>query len=135
MSARGELEVSTPGGGFHDAAPISYQEIDGKQVEVATRYALTKNRTNAADAGDAFTYGFDLAAYRSSPRPGDRPDDLDLRRLHRRWTDDRGYDIAVGPSAVHTLPAPRARPNSPSPMAVALARCLATMTPSTADLR
>jgi hypothetical protein len=33
VNARGELEVSTPGGGFHDAAPISFQEIDGKQVE------------------------------------------------------------------------------------------------------
>jgi hypothetical protein len=98
VNPRGELEVSTPGGGFHDAAPISFQEIDGAQVEVATKYALTKNPANAADRGDTFTYGFDLAAY-------DRRHTLVIDPLIFIYagyiggeSDDQGYDIAVGPS-------------------------------------
>ena len=61
VNAAGELEVETPGGGFHDAAPVSYQEIAGKQVEVATKYAMTK--TNTASESGVFSYGFDVAGY------------------------------------------------------------------------
>ncbi len=49
----GRLEVSTPVGGFHDDAPIAYQEVDGQRVPVAVAYVL---------ADDA-TYGFRLGDY------------------------------------------------------------------------
>ena len=97
VNARGELEISTPAGGFHDAAPISYQEIEGKQVEVATRYALTKNRA-AADAGDTFTYGFDLAAYDRRHVLMIDPTIFIYAGYIGGESDDQGYDIAVGPS-------------------------------------
>src|SRR5207244_384015 len=40
VTAAGELQVSTPVGGFQDERPSSYQESDGRRVEVATTYAL-----------------------------------------------------------------------------------------------
>jgi hypothetical protein len=98
VNGRGELEVSTPGGGFHDAAPVSFQEIDGKQVEVATRYALTKNRANAADGVDTFTYGFDLAAYDRRHVLVIDPTIFIYAGYIGGESDDQGYDIAVGPS-------------------------------------
>ena len=98
VNARGELEVSTAGGGFHDAAPISFQEVDGKQVEVATKYALTKNRANAADGGDTFTYGFDLAAYDRRHVLVIDPTIFIYAGYIGGESDDQGYDIAVGPS-------------------------------------
>jgi beta-propeller repeat-containing protein/PKD domain-containing protein len=36
----GELEVETPAGGFHDERPTAYQEVNGKQAEVAVDYDL-----------------------------------------------------------------------------------------------
>jgi len=49
----GQLEVSTPAGGFQDDAPIAYQEVDGERVPVAVSYALD----------DDATYGFRIGAY------------------------------------------------------------------------
>jgi hypothetical protein len=49
----GQLEVSTPAGGFQDDAPVAYQEVDGERVPVAGGYALD----------DATTYGFYVGAY------------------------------------------------------------------------
>jgi acyl-CoA hydrolase len=53
-----ELEVSTPVGGFRDARPVSYQEVEGQRVEVATAYVLE-------DAGESgwHVYGFRVGAY------------------------------------------------------------------------
>src|SRR5262249_41076915 len=56
---RGRLEVSTPLGGFTDDRPYAYQEVDGRRVEIATRYEK--------DAGQ-HSYAFDVADYdRSRP--------------------------------------------------------------------
>ncbi len=49
----GQLEVSTPAGGFQDEAPVAYQEVDGERVPVEVEYVLD----------DATTYGFDVGAY------------------------------------------------------------------------
>jgi len=49
----GQLEVSTPMGGFQDDAPVAYQEVDGKRVPVAVHYALE----------DTAVYGFRLGPY------------------------------------------------------------------------
>lgn len=40
LNQAGELEVETPAGGFRDAAPEAYQEIEGKRVPVSVSYAL-----------------------------------------------------------------------------------------------
>jgi hypothetical protein len=54
LDAEGRLEVTTPRGGFHDDAPLAYQEIDGERVEVASSYALDESVAR---------YGFHLGAY------------------------------------------------------------------------
>ena len=52
----GGLEVQTPGAGFTDEHPVSWQERDGERCKVTTDYSL--------DApNDALEYGFRLAAY------------------------------------------------------------------------
>jgi hypothetical protein len=53
MNKAGQLEVSTPAGGFEDDAPAAYQEVDGQRVPVTVRYALE----------DSATYSFRLGAY------------------------------------------------------------------------
>jgi hypothetical protein len=53
LNEAGQLEVSTPVGGFQDAAPVAYQQVDGQRMPVAVYYALE----------DATTYGFRLGAY------------------------------------------------------------------------
>ncbi len=40
VNEAGEMEVFTPAGGFRDHRPYAYQEIEGRQVEVAAAYAL-----------------------------------------------------------------------------------------------
>src|SRR5918993_288600 len=53
VGAGGELLVRTPLGILKDAAPVSYQRIDGERVPVESRYKLT------GDGG----YGFAVGAY------------------------------------------------------------------------
>lgn len=38
LNAAGQLEVTTPLGGFTDDVPIAYEEIDGRRVDVAVAY-------------------------------------------------------------------------------------------------
>lgn len=59
VNPAGEMEVETPAGGFRDAAPIAYQDIEGERVPVQTTYALREG----ASASSAQQYGFALAAY------------------------------------------------------------------------
>lgn len=85
LNEAGQLEVSTPAGGFTDDAPLAYQEVNGRRVPVAVRYAL---------ADDA-TYGFRLGDY----DPG-LPLVIDpVVLIHCGYiggvNDDRGNDIAV----------------------------------------
>ncbi|HEV8437728.1 MAG TPA: SBBP repeat-containing protein [Methylomirabilota bacterium] len=55
---RGRLEVSTPVGGFSEDRPYVYQEVDGRRIEIPSRYALAGQHS----------YGFDIGAYdRSRP--------------------------------------------------------------------
>ena len=39
LNRAGQLNVTTPAGGFQDDAPIAYQEVDGRRVPVAVEYA------------------------------------------------------------------------------------------------
>jgi hypothetical protein len=65
LNAAGELEVSTPAGGFIDERPVSWQESNGRQVEVASKYKVeTKGeQRNQQRAKSAIAYGFELGKY------------------------------------------------------------------------
>lgn len=57
-NASGQLVVSTPARKLRDDAPVSYQQVGGRRVPVATSYAL----------GGASSYGFQVGSYdRSRP--------------------------------------------------------------------
>jgi Beta-propeller repeat len=58
LNEGGDLEVSTPAGGFRDDKPYSYQEIEERHVEVPTAYSLESSR----NAGRRL-YGFRVGAY------------------------------------------------------------------------
>jgi hypothetical protein len=58
LTDAGELEVSTPVGGFHDEKPYAYQEVGHERVEVATAYAL-----EADAAAGPHAYGFRVGTY------------------------------------------------------------------------
>ena len=47
----GGLEVSTPVGSFSDKPPVSYQEVDERQVEVATAYRIEDRGWRMGDRG------------------------------------------------------------------------------------
>jgi hypothetical protein len=40
LNAAGQMQVTTPLGGFADDTPVAYQDIDGQRVQVAMAYAL-----------------------------------------------------------------------------------------------
>jgi len=54
----GALALQTPMGKLRDAAPVAYQQIDGRRVPVDSRYAID-------DAGADPRYGFALGSYRT----------------------------------------------------------------------
>jgi hypothetical protein len=56
LTDAGELEVSTPAGGFRDERPYAYQEINGRRVEVAAAYALAP-QSPAGVQGYSFSLG------------------------------------------------------------------------------
>jgi hypothetical protein len=61
LTEAGRIEVATPAGGFSEDKPYVYQEVDGRQVQVAAAYAL-----EPASASDGPIYGFRLGAYDKS---------------------------------------------------------------------
>ena len=61
LTRNGQLEVSTPFGGFQDARPIAYQEIEGERVEVKADFVIQDDPAAARQA-----VGFQLGAYDSS---------------------------------------------------------------------
>ena len=61
LNDTGQLEVSTPAGGFQDDAPMAYQEVDGQRTPVAVAFALEDATMSGADAPRS--YGFRLGAY------------------------------------------------------------------------
>ena len=58
LNGEGQLEVTTPAGGFTDDTPYSYQDIGGRRVEVPSSYQVAPG----AGAGDA-TVGIPVGAY------------------------------------------------------------------------
>jgi hypothetical protein len=87
LSETGELEIDTPAGGFQDAVPVSYQEVDGKRVEVATAYDLE----SAANSGRQ-VYGFRLGDYdRSQPLLVDP-----VVLVYAGYIGGLGYELGLG---------------------------------------
>lgn len=58
INARGELEVSTPLGGFHDQSPFSFQEKNDSQVAIKTGYRIISR-----EASGRVVYGFQVDTY------------------------------------------------------------------------
>jgi len=62
IDASGQLEVDTPLGGFHDQAPLAYQDRNGKRIPIPATFRME----GSADPSAAF--GFAVGAYdRSLP--------------------------------------------------------------------
>lgn len=55
VNREGQLEITTPVGSIRDDKPYSYQESDGQQIEIATRYAVSDDATSV--------YGFQVGEY------------------------------------------------------------------------
>jgi len=73
LTKEGRIAVETPMGSFSEDAPVSYQEIAGKRVDVQTPYTLISPKGGAtaakgtaqrvSDAGQPLVYGFAVGAY------------------------------------------------------------------------
>jgi hypothetical protein len=61
INQAGQLEVSAPVGGFLDESPVSYQEVGGRRVEIATAYRLGAMQERGATA-----YSFQVGEYDQS---------------------------------------------------------------------
>jgi hypothetical protein len=61
LTNAGQMEVSTPVGGFTDDKPYAYQEVEGQRVEIPMAYALDPN-----GASDSHAYSFSVGAYDKS---------------------------------------------------------------------
>ena len=64
LTDEGELEVTTPLGGFRDAAPVAYQVKNGQRMPVEMSYALTPPLLDGEAA--RYTYRFHLGPYDAS---------------------------------------------------------------------
>jgi hypothetical protein len=68
LNAAGQLEVTTPLGGFTDDAPIAWQEIDGERAPVPAAFDLRNGGTGSSIQYPASSFGFSLGLYdRSQP--------------------------------------------------------------------
>src|ERR1051325_1185105 len=96
VNGGGQLEISTPAGGFHDDKPFAYQEIDGKRAEVAAAYAMkAEGGPRTEETAGNYEYGFNLGAYdRSKPLVLD-PATLVYAGYIGGGSDDVAWGIAV----------------------------------------
>jgi hypothetical protein len=90
INEAGELEVSTPVGGFRDGRPYAYQIVDGEQVEVEADFALAP-----FDGSSSRAYAFSVGEYDPA-----RPLVIDpITYIYCGYIggteDDSGYGIAV----------------------------------------
>jgi hypothetical protein len=85
VTRAGALAIGTPLGVLYDERPRSYQEIRGKRVPVASRYALQGGTT----------YGFALAGGYDRARPLVIDPGLAYSTFLGGTTDDRSFGIAV----------------------------------------
>ncbi|MBI4671596.1 MAG: SBBP repeat-containing protein [Chloroflexi bacterium] len=98
LNDAGQLEVSTPAGGFHDDAPVAYQEVDGQRVPVAVGYSLEDAAQWGADesgADEPRSYGFRVGMYDPTLPLVIDPAVLVYAGYIGGSGYDRGYGIAV----------------------------------------
>ncbi len=93
LNTDGQLEVTTPLGGFRDDAPVAYQDIDGQRVPVPMAYQISE--VSALHTPRSTLYGFAIGPYDPT-----RPLVLDPAVLiHCGYIggddNDWGYSIAV----------------------------------------
>ena len=60
LNEAGQLEISTPAGGFQDDAPAAYQEVNGQRVPVPVAFTMLPSPDGRGDGGEV---GFRLGAY------------------------------------------------------------------------
>jgi uncharacterized repeat protein (TIGR01451 family) len=85
----GQLEVSTPAGGFHDDRPFAYQETAAGKTEVIAAYSLANDETMRA------SYGFSVGDYDHSTSLVLDPAVVVYCGLIGGAGDDAGNSIAV----------------------------------------
>jgi hypothetical protein len=64
LNDAGQLEVSTPAGGFQDDAPVAYQEVNGQRMPVFVEYVL--DDAPAPGVNEPHSYGFHVGTYNPS---------------------------------------------------------------------
>jgi len=99
LTREGRIQIETPVGNFAEDVPVSYQDVEGKQLNVPTTYALIAPREGAAqrvsDSGERKVYGFTVGPYdRERPLVID-PVTLIYAGYIGGSTAEYGYDIAV----------------------------------------
>jgi hypothetical protein len=103
VNGAGELLVQTPLGALRDERPVSYQQIEGRQVTVASGFAL--------GAGSA--YGFTVGAYDRS-----QPLVIDPGLVYSTFLggsgNDQGFAIAVDASGAAYVTGQTASSNFPT---------------------
>ena len=70
LNAAGQMQVTTPLGGFTDDTPMAYQEIDGQRVTVPMAYQTSEvSEGLCAHASPSTLYGFRRWPLRPHPPP------------------------------------------------------------------
>jgi len=105
LTKEGRIAVETPMGSFMEDAPVSYQEIAGKRMDVQTPYTLIspKGGTTAAEgtaqqvssADPVRVYGFRVGAYDVKKPLVIDPVTLIYAGYIGGYGDESGYGIAV----------------------------------------
>ena len=90
LNDKGQLDVTTPAGGFIDDTPYSYQDVGGRRVEVASSYQLSYG----SEAGDA-TVAIPVGAYDTTRDLIIDPVVLVRSGFLGGAGDDHGLDLAV----------------------------------------
>jgi len=94
VNETGELEVQTPVGGFTDQRPVSFQEVNGRQIEVGTSYQVNL-KSEISNPKSAIEYGFTLGEYDRSRELVIDPVVLVYAGFIGGSGDDFGEDITV----------------------------------------
>jgi len=86
LNGDGQLEVSTPAGGFQDDRPVAYQDAGGQPMPVESSYALDE---------EAHSYGFHVGSYDPGRQLVIDPAVLVYCGYIGGSSIDQGYGIAV----------------------------------------
>jgi hypothetical protein len=93
VNQAGQLEVSTPAGGFYDDAPIAYQEVEGRRQPVEVSFTLDQASWSSAE--QSYPFGFHLGIYDHSLPLVIDPAVIVYCGFIGGSSDDGGYGISV----------------------------------------